>query len=84
MINEMKFTKSSNQKKYHFFEACVLDKAHKMHSKTSVVHRANTIEKRLHSDLFEGENTLSNVEDFRYEVIMIDDHTRMKFLIILK
>ncbi len=55
-----------------------------MHSKTPAAHRAKTIDERLHSDSFKDEKTLSNVESFRYEVIMIDDHTRMKFLIIYK
>ncbi len=81
----MKFPKFSNQEKDdHFCEACVLDKAHKIHSKTPAAHRTKMADERFHSDLFEGEETLSDMKSFRYEVIVIDDHTRMKFLIILK
>ncbi len=68
----------------HFCETCVLDKAHKIHNKTFAAHKTKTVDERLHSDLFKDEKTLSNVEDFRYEIIIIDDHTRIKFLIILK
>ncbi len=76
----IKFEKINN----YFCKTCVLDKVYKFHSKTSAAHRTKTIEERLHFDLFDEEDTLSNVEDFRYEAIMIDDHTCMKFLIILK
>jgi hypothetical protein len=41
-------------------------------------------DERLHSDLFEDENTLSDVDNFRYDVIVMKNHTRMKFSIILK
>jgi hypothetical protein len=98
VVNEVKFTKpekndndqtnsqknDQNDQNDHFCEVCVLGKVHKMHSKTSAAHRTKTTGERLHSDLFEGEETLSDVEGFRYEIIVIDDHTRMKFLIILK
>ncbi len=85
MINEIKFIKFSNQKNDdHFCETCVLGKAHKIHSKTPATHRTKTTDERLHSDLFDDEKTLFDVESFRYEIIVIDDHTRMKFLIILK
>ncbi len=83
----MEFIKLANQKNDqddHFCEACVLDKAHKIHSKTPAAHRTKTVGERLHSDLFEGEETLSDIEGYRYEVIVVDDHTRMKFPIILK
>jgi hypothetical protein len=39
---------------------------------------------RLHSDFFDDDETLSNVEEYWYEVIMMNDHTRMKFSLILK
>jgi hypothetical protein len=84
VINEVEFIKFLNQEKDHFCETCVLGKAHKMHSKTPAVHRAKTVEERLHSDLFDDEETLSDVESFRYEIIVIDDHTRIKFFLILK
>jgi hypothetical protein len=41
-------------------------------------------DERLHSDLFEGEDILSDVKNFRYEVIMMNDHIRMKFSLILR
>jgi hypothetical protein len=73
-----------NEKDDHFCETCVLDKAHKIHSKTSTVHRAKIADERFHSDLFDDERTLSDVEEYRYEAIVMNDHTRMKFLIILR
>jgi hypothetical protein len=84
MTKKIEFVKQKDDQKDHFCETCVLDKAHKIHSKISVAHRAKLSDKRLHSDLFDDENTLSNVESFRYEVIVMNDHTRMKFLIILR
>jgi hypothetical protein len=68
----------------HFCETCVLDKAHKIHSKTPSAHRAKMPNERLHSDLFDDGGTLSDVEEYRYEVIVMNDHTRMKFSLILK
>jgi hypothetical protein len=73
-----------DEKDDHFCETCVLDKAHKIHNKTPVAHRAKMSSERLHSDLFGDENILSDVEEYRYEVIMMNDHTRMKFPLILK
>jgi hypothetical protein len=85
MIKEIEFVKSQKKdKKDHFCETCVLDKAHKIHSKISAAHRAKLLDERLHSDLFDDERTLSDVEEYRYETIMMNDHTRMKFLIILR
>jgi hypothetical protein len=84
VIKRIEFVKSQKDEKDHFCKTCVLDKAHKIHSKISIVHRAKLFDERLHSDLFEDEDILSNVEKFRYEIIVIDDHTRMKFSLILK
>jgi hypothetical protein len=84
VIKRIEFVKQKDDKKNHFCEACVLDKAHKIHSKISVAHRAKIVDERLHSDLFDDERTLSDVEEYRYETIMMNDHTRMKFLIILR
>jgi hypothetical protein len=83
VIKRIEFSKSQKDDNY-FCETCVLNKAHKIHSKTSAVYRTKLSDERLHSDLFEGESTLSDVENFRYDVIMMNDHTRMKFFIILK
>ncbi len=80
----VEFSKSQKDEKDHFCETCVLGKAHKIHSKTSIVHRAKLSGERLHSDLFRGEDILSDVKRFRYDVIVMNDHTRMKFLIILR
>jgi hypothetical protein len=74
----------SQKNEDHFCETCVLDKAHKIHSKTSFAHRAKMSSERLHSDLFDDDETLSDVEEYRYEVIIMNDHTRMKFFLILK
>jgi hypothetical protein len=84
MTKKIEFVKQKDDQKNHFCETCVLDKAHKIHSKISIAHRAKLFDERLHSDLFEDENTLSDVDDYRYETIMMNDHTRMKFLIILR
>ncbi len=88
VIKRIEFAKSiksqKDEKEDHFCETCVLDKAHKIHSKISIAHRAKLSDERLHSDLFEGEDILSDVEEFRYEVIVMNDHTRMKFSLILR
>ncbi len=85
MIKKIEFVKSQKDKKDdQFCETCVLDKAHKIHSKISIAHRTKLFDKRFHSDLFEDEDTLSDVKRFRYEVIVIDNHTRIRFFIILK
>ncbi len=85
MIKRIEFVKQKDDKKKDYFcETCVLGKAHKIHSKTSTAHRVKMSNERLYSDLFDDENTLSNVEEYRYEVIVIDDHIRMKFFFILK
>jgi hypothetical protein len=83
VIERIEFVKQKDEKD-HFCETRVLDKAHKIHSKISAAHRAKLSDERLHSDLFQGENTLFDVEKFRYDVIVIYDHTRMKFFIILR
>jgi hypothetical protein len=41
-------------------------------------------DERLHSDFFDDGETLSDVEEYRYEVIVMNDHTRMKFSLILR
>jgi hypothetical protein len=84
MTKKIEFVKQKNDQKDHFCEACVLDKAHKIHSKISIVHRAKLPDERFYSDLFDDENTLSDVESFRYDAIVMNDHTRMKFFIILR
>jgi hypothetical protein len=83
VTKKIEFIKQKDEKD-HFCEACVLGKAHKIHSKTSAAHRAKLSDKRLHLDLFDDENILSNVEEYRYEVIVMNDHTRMKFSLILR
>jgi hypothetical protein len=85
VIKRIEFVKSQkNEKDDHFCKTCVLDKAHKIHSKISIAHKAKLSDERLHSDLFEDEDTLSDVERFRYDVIVMKNHTRMKFFIILR
>ncbi len=85
VTKKIEFVKSQkDEKDDHFCETCVLDKAHKIHSKISTAHRTKLSDERLHSDLFEDEDILSDVRDFRYEVIMMNDHTRLKFLLILR
>jgi hypothetical protein len=88
MIKRVEFAKSiksqKDEKENHFCETCVLDKVHKIHSKISAAHKTKLFDERLHSDLFDDDKTLSNVEKYRYETIMMNNHTRMKFLIILR
>ncbi len=83
-VEFVKSIKSQKDEKDHFWKTCVLDKAHKIHSKTSVAHRAKMPDERLHSDFFDDGETLSDVEEYRYEVIVMNDHTRMKFSLILR
>ncbi len=67
-VNFIKLEKNDNYQKNnqndHFCKVCVLDKVHKIHNETSTAYRTKMIEKRLHSDLFEGEKSLFNVESF--------------------
>jgi hypothetical protein len=84
VIKKVEFIKQKDDKTDHFCETCVLGKAHKIHSKISAAHRAKLPDERLHSDLFEDEDTLSDVESFRYDVIVMNDHIRMKFSLILR
>jgi hypothetical protein len=85
VTKRVEFAKSQkDEKDDHFCETCVLGKAHKIHSKTPAAHRAKMPDERLHSDLFDDESTLSDVEGYRYGVIVMNDHTRMKFFLILK
>ncbi len=84
MIKRVEFIKQKDDKKNHFCEACVLNKAHKIHNKISAAHRTKLSDERLHSDLFDNESILSDIEEYRYKVIVMNDHTRMKFLFILK
>jgi hypothetical protein len=86
VTKEVEFVKpqKDDKKNDHFCETCVLDKAHKIHSKTSAAHRTKLPGERLHSDLFDGGGTLSGVEEYRYEAIVMNDHIRMKFVIILR
>jgi hypothetical protein len=85
VTKKIKFVKSQkDDKDDHFCETCVLDKAHKIHSKISIAHWAKIVDERLHSDLFDDEEILSDVNDYRYEIIVMNDHTRMKFFLILK
>jgi hypothetical protein len=84
VIKRIEFIKQKDDKKDHFCETCVLDKAHKIHSKTSAAHRAKLSDERLHSDLFDDENILSDVEEYRYKVIVMNENTRMKFSLILR
>jgi hypothetical protein len=79
----VEFVKQKDEN-HHFCEACVIGKAHKIHSKTSASHRTKFPDERLHSDLFDDDETLSDVEEYRYKVIVMNDYTRMKFLIILR
>jgi hypothetical protein len=86
VTKRVEFVKSIKPQKNedHFCETCVLDKAHKIHSKISAAHKAKLSDERLYSDLFDDENTLSGVEGYRYKVIVMNDHTRIKFPLILK
>jgi hypothetical protein len=85
MIKKVKFNKSQkDEKDNHFCETCVLNKEHKIHSKMSIAHRTKLFDERFHSDLFEDEDIFSDVEKFKYEIIIMNDHIRMKFFIILR
>jgi predicted RNase H-like nuclease len=61
-----------------------LSKQHKVHNKESVNHRLEILEERLHTDIFEEDNILSDVDEYRYNAIVINDATRMKFSMILR
>ncbi len=76
----MKFSDIINS----FCETCVLNKQHRVHNFSSITHRSKISEKRLHSNLFERDNILSVVSEHKYEVVVIDDATRIKFSLILK
>jgi hypothetical protein len=81
MTNEVVIIKS-NQK--FFCEFCTIEKQHKVHNKESINHRSETLEERLHLDIFEKNNTFSSVDKYCYDVVVINNATRIKFLITLK
>jgi hypothetical protein len=70
--------------KFSFCETCVFDKQHRIHNISSITHRSKISEKRLHSDFFERNNILSAVREHKYEVVVINDATRIKFSLTLK
>ncbi len=78
----MKFSDESI--KSSFCETCVLDKQYRIHNINSIIHRSKISEKRLHSNLFERDNILSVVKRYKYEVVVINDVTRIKFSLTLK
>jgi hypothetical protein len=80
IITDVKFSDIINS----FCETCVLDKQHRVHNFSSIIHRSKISEKRLHSNLFEKNNILFVVKKHKYEVVVIDDVTRIKFSLILK
>jgi hypothetical protein len=82
VTKKIEFIKRKDEKD-HFCETCVLGKAHKIHSKISAAQRTKLSDERLHAELFDDENILSDVEEYRFEVIVMNDHTRMKFSLIL-
>ena len=84
IAKEVEFVRLEKDENSHFCETCALEKAHKIHSKKSAEHRAKLVDERLHSDIFEESETLSNIESYRYEAIMMNDYSRMKFSLILK
>jgi hypothetical protein len=70
--------------KFSFCETCVLDKQHRIHNINSITHKSKILEKRFHSDFFERDNILSAVKEHKYEIVVINDVTRIKFSLILK
>jgi hypothetical protein len=83
MVKEVEFTKQ-NDKNKHFCKACALGKAHKMHSKKPAEHRTKSPDERLHFDIFGSDETLSGIDGYRYEAIVVNDYSRIKFPLILK
>ncbi len=76
----MKFSDIINS----FCETCVLDKQHRIYNFSSITHQSKIFEERLHSNFFERDNILFAVKKHKYEVVVIDDVTRIKFSLILK
>jgi hypothetical protein len=66
VIKRIEFVKSikSQKNEDHLCKTCVLNKAHRIYSKTSAAHRAKMSNERLHSDFFDDDETLSNVEEY--------------------
>jgi hypothetical protein len=83
MINEVVIIKSTFKKNF-FCETCTLSKLHKVHSKESINHRSEILEERLHSDIFERNNIILDIDKYRYNAVVINDATRIKFSMILK
>jgi hypothetical protein len=70
--------------KSSFCETCVFDKQHRINNINSLTHKSKIFEKRLHSNLFEKDDILFIVKEHKYEIVMINDVTRIKFSLILK
>ena len=71
-------------KQYSFCETCTLNKKHRIHSKISFINKFEIVDERLHVDTFDENEILSDIDDYKYEIVIINDVTRMKFSIILK
>jgi uncharacterized protein YlxP (DUF503 family) len=70
--------------KFSFCETCVLDKQHRIHNSSLITRKSKILDERLHSDLFEESNILFVVKEHKYEIVVINDVTRIKFSLILK
>ena len=67
-----------------FCEICTLNKEHRIHSKISFINRSEIVDERLHVDIFDENETLSDINDYKYKIVMMNDVIRMKFSIVLK
>ena len=87
LVDNVKFSdekRVENQRKNLFCEICTLEKKHKFHSKTKFINRTDVSGERLHVDIFDDDESFSRIEGFRYEIIAMNNVTRMKFFMSLK
>lgn len=84
LIDGVEFVHKDDRKKHFFCESCILNKKHKFHFKQKSISRFKTSEKRFHADIFDEGNILSDIKNLRYDAVIVNDVTRMKFSLILK
>lgn len=80
-FNKIRYTQKD---KSRFFETCVLEKQHKIYNKKPATKQATKAGVYLYTILFEGVDTLHNINGNQYKKIVIDNAIYMRFFMTLK
>ena len=85
MATKISFVKdSTSTTKPEFYKAYILGKQHKVHSKKSIIDITDEPGVRIHEDLFDNRNILSDIGGYWYWAIFINEAIRMRFFMIIK